>query len=71
MTEIPHTGPDRESVSALERNILQSGLHAICTTGDSGPWIDVYRKAGGGYEGLQKIAEEALKQAALASARGE
>ena len=43
-------------------NRLENALRAICTANDSGPWIDVYREAGGGYEGLQAIAERALDE---------
>lgn len=43
-----------------QRNRYRSALTAICTANDAGPWIEVYRSAGGGYEGLQKIAETAL-----------
>lgn len=38
-----------------------SALLAICQTNDSGPWIDAYRAAGGGYEGLQAIARTAME----------
>lgn len=39
---------------------LASALRAIAGPEDSGPWIEAYRAAGGGYEGLQAIAEAAL-----------
>lgn len=45
--------------SRVER--LESALRMIQGPEDRGPWIDVYRAAGGGYEGLQAVAEEALK----------
>jgi hypothetical protein len=38
----------------------RNALEAICQTNDSGPWIEVYRQVGGGYEGLQAIARAAL-----------
>lgn len=38
-------------------------LHTIAGPQDRGPWIEVYRAAGGGYEGLQAIAERALSNA--------
>lgn len=37
-----------------------SALRAIRGPEDSGPWITIYREAGGGYAGLQAIAEAAL-----------
>jgi hypothetical protein len=43
-----------------EFSVATGALRAICTTNDSGPWIAVYRTAGGGYEGLQAIASAAL-----------
>lgn len=42
------------------RNVLRNGLKAICSAGDGVPFTDEYRRAGGGYEGLQAIAEKAL-----------
>lgn len=39
---------------------LEGALRAIRGPADSGPWIAAYRDAGGGYEGLQAIAETAL-----------
>jgi hypothetical protein len=42
---------------------LEAALKAICTTNDQGYWIEVYRAAGGGYQGLQAIAEKALDDA--------
>lgn len=41
----------------------QEALRTIRGPADSGPFIDAYRKAGGGYEGLQAIAREALGDA--------
>lgn len=43
-----------------ERDRLRAALEAIRGPADSGPFIDAYRAAGGGYEGLQAIAREAL-----------
>jgi hypothetical protein len=37
-----------------------SALRFICTANDSGPWLTTYQEAGGGYEGLQAVAELAL-----------
>ena len=45
---------DLSAMDAL--NEMYEALRFICTTNDSGPWIDVYRRAGGGYEGLQAVA---------------
>jgi thiamine monophosphate kinase len=39
---------------------LEEALRAIRGPADSGPWIAAYQDAGGGYEGLQAIAETAL-----------
>ncbi len=41
---------------------FEEALDAICGPRDSGPFMDVYRTAGGGYEGLQAIARAALSQ---------
>jgi hypothetical protein len=38
----------------------RDALEAICQANDAGPHIEIYRAAGGGYEGLQAIAEAAL-----------
>ena len=53
-------------IERLERELEEtcSALRAIRGPEDSGPWIIVYREAGGGYEGLQAIAEVALKRGA-------
>lgn len=40
---------------------LESALKTIRGPGDSGPWILIYQEAGGGYRGLQAIAEKALE----------
>ena len=53
-----------------ERDRLAGALKAICTSNDSGTWIEVYRKHGGGYEGLQAIAESALREEELRKAGG-
>jgi hypothetical protein len=45
-------------VTKVER--LESALRAIRGPEDAGPWIAIYREAGGGYEGLQAIAAAAL-----------
>lgn len=42
-------------------DVLLGALRVIDGPADNGPWIEVYRKAGGGYEGLQAIAREALE----------
>jgi hypothetical protein len=39
---------------------LLMALETIQGPADSGPWIDIYRVAGGGYEGLQAIARAAI-----------
>ncbi len=39
---------------------LLSALRAIRGPTDYGPWMSFYRAAGGGYEGLQAVAEAAL-----------
>ena len=62
---VPIPYDDAEKVEALLAEIerLRAALKAICTTEDSGAWIEgVYRPAGGGYEGLQAIAAAALDQ---------
>ncbi len=40
---------------------LVDALRAIAGPEDSGPWMEIYREAGGGYEGLQAIARAALE----------
>lgn len=54
---------ETEAIADLQQMYLRarSALEAIRGPEDSGPWIDAYRAAGGGYAGLQAIAEEALK----------
>jgi hypothetical protein len=47
-------------VRQAEVERLRSALKAIVGPCDSGPWIFAYGDAGGGYEGLQAIAREAL-----------
>ena len=49
-------------IMALEADLrrLRSALDTIRGPEDRGPWIDIYRKAGGGYQGLQAIARAAL-----------
>lgn len=49
-------------MSAREE-LLLSALRMIRGPEDRGPWIDAYRQAGGGYEGLQAVARAALEQA--------
>ena len=39
---------------------LEAALRFISTTNDSGPFVEIYRAAGGGYEGLQAVARRAL-----------
>lgn len=39
--------------------IAENALRAITTAGDGGAWAEVYQAAGGGYEGLQAIADRA------------
>ena len=46
---------------ALYIDRLEDALSAIVGPEDNGAWIEVYREAGGGYEGLQAIAREALE----------
>lgn len=55
-------------MSALEpeqrANLYEAALRRICTAGSlvpGDPFDDAYRKAGGGYGGLQEIAVEALR----------
>lgn len=43
---------------------LRAALTAIVGPSDEGPWMDLYRQAGGGYEGLQAIARAALDRTA-------
>lgn len=38
----------------------EDALRTIRGPEDCGPWIEVYREAGGGYGGLQAVAEQAL-----------
>lgn len=38
----------------------EGALRTIAGPEDRGPWIEIYRAAGGGYEGLQEIARYAL-----------
>ena len=40
---------------------LRAALETIAGPQDRGSWIEVYRAAGGGYEGLQAIARTALQ----------
>jgi hypothetical protein len=47
-----------EKAARVER--LEGALRTIRGPEDRGPWIMVYREAGGGYEGLQAIATVAL-----------
>lgn len=54
------TRDPRADTVAAERDRYREALRAIRGPEDSGPWMDVYRLAGGGYEGLQAIAREAL-----------
>ncbi len=39
---------------------LTDALRAIAGSSNSGTWIEIYREAGGGFEGLQAIAKAAL-----------
>ena len=50
----------RESVLQGRIAWLESALRAIRGPADGPPFIEAYRAAGGGYEGLQAIAEFAL-----------
>ena len=43
-----------------QRNRYANGLRAIVGPGQGDPFAEAYRAAGGGYEGLQAIAEAAL-----------
>jgi hypothetical protein len=45
-----------------ENERLRSALQTIRGPEDRGGWIEVYRAAGGGYEGLQAIARAALRE---------
>jgi histidine triad (HIT) family protein len=47
----------------------ESALRAIRGPEDQGVWIGVYREAGGGYQGLQAIAESALDPASTEERR--
>ena len=40
---------------------LEAALRTIRGPEDRGPWIEIYREAGGGYGGLQAIARAALE----------
>lgn len=53
----------RAAGAAAERDRLAEALRVIAGPWDTGPWIEVYRAAGGGYEGLQAIARAALDEA--------
>jgi hypothetical protein len=44
-----------------ENERFKAALRTISGPDDRGPWIEVYREAGGGYSGLQAIAEAALE----------
>lgn len=46
--------------AAEERDRLREALETIVGPEDAGPWIGIYREAGGGYQGLQAIARAAL-----------
>jgi len=61
---------DRWNALHFQCDRLQGALRAICQTNDSGPWIEVYREHGGGYEGLQAIAEAALREEELREVGG-
>lgn len=52
-------------IAALEATVERyaAALRTIRGPEDRGPWIAVYQRAGGGYEGLQAIAREALGDA--------
>jgi hypothetical protein len=41
-------------------NVMENALTAITTAGDGGVFAEEYAAAGGGYEGLQAIADKAL-----------
>jgi hypothetical protein len=72
MAERPIDGPNWQRVAAralvekiamhAELDRLRSALQTIRGPEDRGPWIEVYRAAGGGYEGLQAIARAALRE---------
>jgi hypothetical protein len=49
-------------VAELEAEVerLREALRTIRGPEDRGPWIEIYREAGGGYSGLQAIARVAL-----------
>lgn len=50
----------RDGAVAARIAWMESALKAIAGPADSGPFIDAYRAAGGGYEGLQAIARLGL-----------
>lgn len=52
---------ERDALQAKEE-ALRRALKAIEGPCDWFPWIDWYREAGGGYEGLQAIARETLSR---------
>lgn len=57
-----HDADEQRWLLMAERDHYADALKAISTSADSGEWVEVYRTAGGGYEGLQAIAEAALER---------
>lgn len=51
---------DRIAALEAENEWLRYALRTIAGPADTGPLMDAYREAGGGYEGLQAIARLAL-----------
>jgi len=65
MPQMPPASPLAEMIVSLEEraNVLEAGLRWITTAvslDTDDPLSNAYRGAGGGYEGLQAIAERAL-----------
>jgi hypothetical protein len=58
--ELEFEDDDQEVIARLER--YEDALRTIRGPSDSGPFMLVYREAGGGYEGLQAVAEAALDE---------
>jgi hypothetical protein len=69
MSHISETRLQTELREVEERaNIMATALRRICTAGSlvkGDPFDDVYRKAGGGYCGLQEMAVKALELAGI------
>jgi hypothetical protein len=59
---LPQPQADPEVPRCERSEVLESALRTIRGPEDRGPWMEFYREAGGGYSGLQAIAEAALSQ---------